>query len=242
MHGISSVSYTHLDVYKRQVLTCMGCGVVANVILKGNKGEGSGWIVITAGWGFACMLGVFTAVSLGAPQADLNPAVTLAKTMNGVYQPGHAVVTMVAETFGAFLGAVVALSLIHISNDLEIRVGAIERKLPVLLHAYVGAMIIEKTYGIFDVEIQQAIRNHTTGGKSMGLLDKIIYLADVIEPSRNFSGVEKLRELAKQDLDVAVLAALDQSIIHIIMQKGLVHPDTIFARNELLLKDEYMDG
>ncbi|WP_418627072.1 bis(5'-nucleosyl)-tetraphosphatase (symmetrical) YqeK [Anaerosinus sp.] len=132
--------------------------------------------------------------------------------------------------------------LLLMANDLEIRVGAIERKLPVLLHAYVGAMIIEKTYGIFDVEIQQAIRNHTTGGKSMGLLDKIIYLADVIEPSRNFSGVEKLRELAKQDLDVAVLAALDQSIIHIIMQKGLVHPDTIFARNELLLKDEYMDG
>ena len=108
MEGLILMENLLGEIFGTAVLTCMGCGVVANVILKGNKGERSGWIVITAGWGFACMLGVFTAVSLGAPQADLNPAVTLAKTMNGVYQPGHAVVTMVAETFGAFLGAVVA--------------------------------------------------------------------------------------------------------------------------------------
>lgn len=95
------------EILGTAVLIIFGGGVVANVCLKGSKGEGSGWIVITTGWGFACMLGVFTAVSLGAPQGDLNPAVTLAKMMNGVYEPGHALVTMVAETFGAFLGAVV---------------------------------------------------------------------------------------------------------------------------------------
>lgn len=128
--------------------------------------------------------------------------------------------------------------LLHMAKELEIQVGEIERKSPVLLHAYVGAVIVEKAYGIVDVEIQQAIRKHTTGGICMGVLDKIIYLADVIEPSRNFPGVEKLRELAMQDLNVAVLAALDQSILHIIMQKSLIHPDTIIARNELLLKDE----
>lgn len=90
------------------VLIIFGAGVVANVCLKGSKGESSGWIVITAGWGWACMLGVFTAVATGAPQADLNPAVTLAKMMNGVYTLPHALVTMVAELAGAFVGAIVA--------------------------------------------------------------------------------------------------------------------------------------
>ncbi|WP_407947308.1 MIP/aquaporin family protein [Pectinatus sottacetonis] len=89
------------------VLIIFGCGVVANVCLKGSKGENSGWIVITAGWGFAVMLGVFTATSLGAPQGDLNPAVTLAKALNGVYSPGQAVATMGAQIFGGIVGAIV---------------------------------------------------------------------------------------------------------------------------------------
>ncbi len=89
------------------VLIIFGCGVVANVVLKGSKGEGSGWIVITAGWGFAVMLGVFTATSLGAPQGDLNPAVTLAKAMNGVYTPTVAVATMLAQVVGGIVGGII---------------------------------------------------------------------------------------------------------------------------------------
>lgn len=89
------------------ILVIFGCGVVANVSLKGSKGENSGWIVITAGWAFAVMLGVFMATSLGAPQGDLNPAVTLAKAMNGVYTPEQAVVTMIAQVFGGFVGAII---------------------------------------------------------------------------------------------------------------------------------------
>lgn len=89
------------------ILVIFGCGVVADVCLKGSKGENSGWIVITAGWGFAVMLGVFTATSLGAPQGDLNPAVTLAKAMNGVYTPTQAVATMVSQLIGGIVGAIV---------------------------------------------------------------------------------------------------------------------------------------
>lgn len=88
------------------ILILFGCGVVATVCLKGSKGEGSGWIVITAGWGFAVMLGVFTATSLGAPQGDLNPAVTLAKALNGVYTPDVAAATMVAQLLGGIVGAI----------------------------------------------------------------------------------------------------------------------------------------
>jgi glycerol uptake facilitator protein len=60
------------------VLILLGDGVVANVLLKGSKGENGGWIVITAGWAFAVMGGVFIAQKFGSPDAHLNPAITIA--------------------------------------------------------------------------------------------------------------------------------------------------------------------
>ena len=65
------------------VLLVFGCGVCANMTLTKSKGQGGGWICIGFGWAFAVTLGVFTATTLGAPQGDLNPAVTLAKMMAG---------------------------------------------------------------------------------------------------------------------------------------------------------------
>src|SRR5215475_9653277 len=64
------------------VLILMGNGVVANVLLKKSKGENSGWIVITAGWAFAVMTGVFTAAAFGSSDGHLNPAVTLGMAVN----------------------------------------------------------------------------------------------------------------------------------------------------------------
>ena len=71
----------------------------------------------------------------------------------------------------------------------------------------------------------------------MTILDKIIYLADVIEPGRSFKGVEDIRKVARIDLDQAVLTALDQNIRYIVKGGGVIHPATIPARNELLLKN-----
>src|ERR1700745_3231897 len=59
------------------VLILLGDGVVANVLLRKSKAEGAGWMVITAGWAFAVMAGVFTAIACGSSDAHLNPAVTL---------------------------------------------------------------------------------------------------------------------------------------------------------------------
>lgn len=105
---------------------------------------------------------------------------------------------------------------------------------PALLHARVGAHLAKKVYGIEDAEICQAIAVHTVGASHMTLLDKIIYLADFIEPGRDFPGVEKIRRIAKLDLDQALLAAFDHTILYIIDRKGFIHPDTIAARNSLL--------
>ncbi len=87
------------------VLLLFGCGVVANVLLKDSKGFNGGWIVITMAWGFAVTFGVYTAVSFGA-QGDLNPAVTLFKLMMGVYGVADAIMLMLAELAGGFVGAI----------------------------------------------------------------------------------------------------------------------------------------
>ena len=89
------------------VLIVFGCGVCANMTLTNSKGQGGGWICIAIGWGFAVTLGVFTATTLGAPQGDLNPAVTLAKTMAGIYTPGQFIATSAAQLVGAMLGATI---------------------------------------------------------------------------------------------------------------------------------------
>lgn len=107
---------------------------------------------------------------------------------------------------------------------------------PALIHAPLGAILAERRFGIKDPEILQAIRRHTTGAAHMTTLDKIIYLADYIEPGRNFAGLPQLRELALKNLDSAVLAAYEQSIRFVLDGGGLLHPDTVEGRNSLLME------
>jgi glycerol uptake facilitator protein len=95
------------EFFGTMVLCLFGCGVVANCLLSKSKAEGAGWLTIVTGWAMAVMLGAFTAISAGAPQADLNPAVTFAKTFLGVYEPGHAIMTMLAEIAGGVAGAAI---------------------------------------------------------------------------------------------------------------------------------------
>ena len=89
------------------VLVVFGCGVCANLTLTKSKGVGGGWICIAFGWGLAVTLGVFTATTLGAPQGDLNPAVTLAKTLAGVYTFGQFIMTSLVQILGGIVGAAI---------------------------------------------------------------------------------------------------------------------------------------
>jgi glycerol uptake facilitator protein len=88
------------------ILILLGDGVVAAVLLNKSKAQNSGWIVITAGWAFAVLAGVFTAAATGSPQADLNPAVTVAKIVMGGTTVNDGVARIIGELVGAFLGAV----------------------------------------------------------------------------------------------------------------------------------------
>jgi predicted HD superfamily hydrolase involved in NAD metabolism len=117
-----------------------------------------------------------------------------------------------------------------------IKVDDVEQYEPVLLHAPISAYLAKFQYGISDENILRAIRLHTTGGLDMTLLDKIIYVADVIEPNRHFLGVDALRELAERDLELTVLTALDQSVSYILKGRGVIHPATIEARNQFVMQ------
>ncbi len=116
-------------------------------------------------------------------------------------------------------------------------IGEVERAMPLLLHAYIGARLVAEEYGVEDTEISQAIWRHTVGGAQMTALDKIIYFADMIEPRRDYPQVEELRRLSREaSLDEMVLAGMDQSISFVVAKGHLLHPDTIAARNGILLE------
>ncbi|HSD84977.1 MAG TPA: MIP/aquaporin family protein [Anaerolineae bacterium] len=94
------------EILGTMILILLGNGVVANVLLSKSKGNSSGWIVITAGWCFAVMAGVFVAAATGSKEADLNPAVTVAKMIMGGTTIGDGITRIIGEFVGAFLGAV----------------------------------------------------------------------------------------------------------------------------------------
>ena len=88
---------------------------------------------------------------------------------------------------------------------------------------------------IDDEEILSAIRWHTTGKSDMSLLDKIIYIADMIEPSRDFDGVKEIRKITLKNLDKGVLAGINHTIKYLLEDDKLLDINTIEARNYLLL-------
>lgn len=103
-----------------------------------------------------------------------------------------------------------------------------------LLHAQISAVYAEHVFGVEDVEILNAIRCHTTGKPEMSVLDRIIYVADCIEPGRKYEGVKELRKIADVDLNRALIRALNDSIRYIVDKNALLHPDTVAARNAVL--------
>jgi predicted HD superfamily hydrolase involved in NAD metabolism len=103
-----------------------------------------------------------------------------------------------------------------------------------LWHAPVGAYLVEKEAGITDEEVLDAIRYHTSGRPRMTMLEKVIYLADYIEPGRHFPGVEEVREMAKDNLEEALIQSVKNSIQFLLKKSQPVFPDTIYTYNDLV--------
>lgn len=108
-------------------------------------------------------------------------------------------------------------------------------------HGIVGANFVARELGIEDEEILQAIRLHTTGAAHMSLLDKIIYVADYIEPGRDFPGVVEAREIALVDLDETVRFETKHTLVHLIENENAVYPKTLETYNYWVAKKEGAD-
>ena len=150
-----------------------------------------------------------------------------------------------AERYGADVRKAQVAALLHDCTkklDMEqqlalcrrygIRLDELEQKALKLLHAKTGAAIARDVFGVDD-EIYRAIWWHTTGHAGMTLLEKIMYLADYIEPSRDFPGVDKLRAVCYKDLDEGLLMGLEMTIEEMTSMGNPVHHATIEARDAL---------
>lgn len=113
-----------------------------------------------------------------------------------------------------------------------------EQYLPKVWHSITGAAFAEQELGIRDQEVLDAIRYHTTGRRGMSDLEKIIYLADCIEPLRDYRGVEEIRAAVRDGLDAAMITALTSMMSSLLRQDRIVSSDAFAARNELLEKRE----
>ncbi|NYF24952.1 bis(5'-nucleosyl)-tetraphosphatase (symmetrical) YqeK [Sporosarcina sp. JAI121] len=105
-----------------------------------------------------------------------------------------------------------------------------------LWHAPVGAIIARDEFGINDKDILNAIRYHTTGRANMSPLEKLIYISDMIEPGRNFPGIEDLRKKAAENLETAMESCIHQSVQFLVNKRAPVFPDSIDCYNQHLEK------
>lgn len=102
-----------------------------------------------------------------------------------------------------------------------------------LWHGPVGSVLMRREFGVQNIDIQDAVRYHTTGRAGMSQLELVIYVADYIEPARNFPGVEEVRKIAQEDLSYAAWIATRNTIRFLLEQQALIYPDTNAAYNDL---------
>lgn len=102
-----------------------------------------------------------------------------------------------------------------------------------LAHGKIAAIIMERDFGINDKDIIDAVSFHTTGRAGMSTLEKVIYLADAIEPNRNYPGVDKLRKAADEDLDKACLMSLKSTADFVRSAGKYLDEDTLHAEEYL---------
>ena len=149
-----------------------------------------------------------------------------------------------AEIFGGDTKKVYIAGLLHdmakeltleemnnLTQDVEI--DSYVRTSKALLHSAAGAILAKQVFDIDD-EIYNAIFYHTTGRENMTLTEKIIFVSDMAEPSRKFTGIEKLREIMLTDIDEAVITAADLTLSYLIENRKNIYPLTVISRNYII--------
>ncbi len=117
---------------------------------------------------------------------------------------------------------------VQICMDNEIILSEAEIENPSLIHAKLGALVAQQDFWIYDVEILDAIRSHTTGEPNMKMLQKIVFVADYIEPNRTdiIPNIDRIQEMAFNDLDLCVLTILGNTLEYLKTKGRTIDPRT----------------
>ena len=134
--------------------------------------------------------------------------------------------------------AVPGEDLIRMASELDVPVSDVEQDFPLLLHGPVGAELLRKEEDLNDDILYEAVRWHSTAHASLDPLGKLVFLADKLDPQKAvvYSYQGKLRDMALESLDLALLEFLSREMAKRIEGGGTVHPASVDARNSLILK------
>lgn len=127
----------------------------------------------------------------------------------------------------------------EIMEENNIILSAVEERNPNLWHSIIAPIEAKEKLGIEDEEILDAIRWHTTGKEDMSILTKIIYISDMIEPSRNFDSIEDIRKFTFENLDKGVYYGLTHSIEFLLIKNLLIDENSMRARNYFLFNSKF---
>ncbi len=126
--------------------------------------------------------------------------------------------------------------MLELAEEYELLKDRAEVYSPSLLHGPVGAQLLRLEGHISDEGILKAVHYHTTGRPDMSDLEKVIFMADLIEPGRDYPNVDVLRTLAHKDIGLAVEKALDWTLEYLMRCGCVIHPLTVQTRNDYLMK------
>lgn len=131
-----------------------------------------------------------------------------------------------------------ASELRRLAQEYNLTVHPVEEDLPVLLHGPVGAEWLRRRFSLDDHDVLEAVRWHSTATRGLSPLGKVVFLADKLDPEKagRYPFQPKVRALAHEDLDAAVLLFLNQDLLSFLSKDGIAHPASLEARNELIRK------
>ncbi|WP_244833421.1 bis(5'-nucleosyl)-tetraphosphatase (symmetrical) YqeK [Clostridium sp. BJN0001] len=122
----------------------------------------------------------------------------------------------------------------------NIKLTEVEKRNSELWHSLLAPFVAKEKFKIDDEEILSSLRYHTTGKENMTKLEKIIYISDMIEPSRSFEGLSEIRDKTFENLDKGVFLGLSRSIEYILNKNQLIDENTIKARNYFLYDENFL--
>jgi len=128
--------------------------------------------------------------------------------------------------------------LIDLAEKHHLTISTVDREVPYLLHAQIGAILLGEEFPEMSPRVIDAVARHTVGALEMTDLDMVVYIADMTEPGRDFLGVDDLRaDIGQVPLDELFCRAYRHSVAHLVATRRRMHPDTLAVWNAVVAGD-----